>query len=171
MRWKDLGRRFAGLFPAVGGALGGPAGALAGSMLAQKLGVDSTPEAIEAALVNDPAAYAKLRDLDADLAQARMRDTQHAREIGKGHWMPAVLTVVLVAVWLSLVAMLVFVNIPPAQSDQVYFLVGTWSGFTGAAITYWLGSSRGSAEKQSTIDGIARSEAVLPAVTGAFRRG
>lgn len=61
--WKDVGETVAKAAPIVGGILGGPVGAGVvglGSLLAGALGVDNTPEAVQNALINDPAAMAKV---------------------------------------------------------------------------------------------------------------
>lgn len=55
MNWEDIGKTLIGLgAPILGTALGGPLGGIAGKVLADQLGVDSTPAAVGAALQNDP---------------------------------------------------------------------------------------------------------------------
>lgn len=70
MDWAALGGQIIGLgAPLIGGALGGPAGAIAGKILADVLGVDATPEAVNTALANDPSTHAKLAEADAEWAK------------------------------------------------------------------------------------------------------
>lgn len=59
--------------PLLGTALGGPAGGAAASMIAQALGVDDSPDAIEQALKSDPEAAIKLQQLQNDHAQELRR--------------------------------------------------------------------------------------------------
>ncbi|HEV2160252.1 hypothetical protein [Bradyrhizobium sp.] len=68
MDWKDVGKIVAPLAPTLGGILGdlipipggGMIGTAAGNILAAALGVDPTPDAVGAAIQNDPNAAAKI---------------------------------------------------------------------------------------------------------------
>lgn len=64
MDWKKLGSNIAKAAPLIGTALGGPAGGAVGAMVASFLGVENTPEAIEAKLQNDPQALLRLKELE-----------------------------------------------------------------------------------------------------------
>jgi len=55
-----------------GSMLAGPAGGAVGSMLASALGVDSTPDAVAAAIKSDPQAAIKIRQIEAQLEQTRL---------------------------------------------------------------------------------------------------
>lgn len=149
--WKLLAKRLAGLAPAIGTALGGPTGALVGAVLADRLGVPATPGAIATALEADPDALARVAEVEAEVAIAAMQDQQNAREVYKGHWLPPVLTMTLVGMVAALTGALFFLEIPEANRDMVNFVLGNLFGWAGAAITFWIGSSRGSAEKQAEI--------------------
>lgn len=74
MKWSDVGKAIKGMagtaLPVLGTALGGPAGGAAGALLAKALGVDTTPEAVAAAL--NPDALVKLREVEADLQKAQI---------------------------------------------------------------------------------------------------
>lgn len=160
MDWKALGERLAraGL-PAVGGALGGPAGAAVGVELARRIGSgEDTPEAVMQALSSDPDAYAAADQYEVELAEqeterlkAQLADTQHARETHRGHWMPAVLTLALVLMFAALTGALFFFEIPAANQRAADIVLGAMLGAFGTAVAYWLGSSRGSAEKQEIL--------------------
>lgn len=63
MKWSDVGTVVGRAAPYVGALLGGPAGASVGSLLASALGVDPTPESVDAALGRDPEALAKIQEL------------------------------------------------------------------------------------------------------------
>ena len=69
MDWSNIGKEaleiIAKVAPGVGTALGGPLGGLAGAALASVLGVDETPEAVEASIkAADPEVLLKLRAAD-----------------------------------------------------------------------------------------------------------
>jgi len=66
MDWSKVGKTVAGFAPALGGLLGGPGGLAVGSMIARTLGVDDTPDAVQAALAADPGAALKLQTLYAE---------------------------------------------------------------------------------------------------------
>lgn len=72
MDWKDAAETVGKVAPAVGGALYGGAGYALGSGLSKLLGVEDSPEAVSQALQQDPEAAVKLRQLEADMDQARM---------------------------------------------------------------------------------------------------
>lgn len=112
-------------------------------------------EALEA-LRADPSQVLEFRKAlaaqEADLDKAYLADVQHARETHRDHWMPAALTI---ALWLSTSLMLWGLfkyETPPANKEVVYLLVGQVIGAFSTAVAYWLGSSRGSANKQDDIN-------------------
>lgn len=64
MKWGDIGDAVGRAAPLLGTALGGPAGGAIGAMIASLLGVEAEPAAVGGALAADPAAAAKLRELE-----------------------------------------------------------------------------------------------------------
>jgi outer membrane lipoprotein SlyB len=64
MNWKDIAGVVGKAAPIVGGILGGPAGSAVGALVATALGTDATPDAVSAALLQDPAAAVKLKELE-----------------------------------------------------------------------------------------------------------
>lgn len=70
--WDGVKSLISSAAPMLGAALGGPAGGAVGGLIAQALGVEETPEAIEAELRRDPAALLKIKGLEADLERARI---------------------------------------------------------------------------------------------------
>lgn len=151
MNWQQVAKRLAGAAPALGAALAGPAGGVVGAVIADKLGVAATPAAVARQIEADPDAMARLAEVEADLAKAAMADTQDARQAHKGHWLPPALTLGLVAAVAALTAALFFLNIPAENRDMLNFALGNFFGWASAAIAYWIGSSRGSAEKQDIL--------------------
>lgn len=64
MNWKSVGKSIGKAAPLLGTALGGPLGGVAGAVIASALNVEPTPDAVEAALTADPAALARLREVE-----------------------------------------------------------------------------------------------------------
>lgn len=158
MKWAQLTGQLANAAPLLGAALGGPAGATVGAMIAQALGTDNDPMAVANALQSDSGTLLELKKLEQseqtelrrlalESERIRLADRQNAREQHKGHWMPAVLTCALFIAFSALATALFFTVIPEGNRDLVVYLAGQLTGATMTAIAYWLGSSRGSKEK------------------------
>ncbi len=155
LNWSEIAKKVAPFAPAIAGALAGPAGpivAMAGNMIARKLGVAATPHAVAQALASMPDAEEKITEADLELARIYTADMQDAREEHKGHWMPPLLTVMLALMMAALGYMLFSHEIPATNRDMANIAFGSLLAAFGTAVSYWLGSSRGSAEKQQTID-------------------
>lgn len=179
MNWNRIAKSLAqaGL-PALGGALAGPAGAQVGAQIARRLGVpDADPEVIAQAIAADPEALIRLRELDKEMQAAehehvervlaeeavvaakeeaeRQASVVAARSATSGHWLTPVLTLILVVMVVALGVGLFFIEPPQSNRDLVNVLLGNVMGWVSAGIVYWLGSSRGSADRAATIDQIA----------------
>ena len=164
MDWKDIGRSVANAAPALGVALGGPAGGAIGSIVAATFGASADPQAVSQAIQADPEAAVKLREIElrhaevlgalaVQRAEAELLDVQHARATHRDHWMPWVLTLVLAAMVAGTVAALLLVETPKSNEAVIYLIAGQLIGAFATAVAYWLGSSRGSAEKQRVLEG------------------
>ncbi len=164
MDWKEVGRSVAAVTPALGVALGGPAGGAVGSLVAAAFGTPARPADVAAVIAGDPEAAVKLRELElrhaeviASLAaqqyEAQLLDVQQARTVHQGHWMPWLLTLLLAGMVASLGAALFLMETPTENQEVLYLIAGQLLGAFATAIAYWLGSSRGSAEKQRAIEG------------------
>ena len=165
MDWKQVGNTAISVgAPLLGGALFGPAGAAVGSIIASKFGVspESTPEQVMAAITGDPEAALKLREIEtthAERLQAleneRLRietaDVQSARNVHQHHWMPSAITMVVCAMFGAIVGSLFMWAIPEGNKDIVVYMAGQVSGILTSCVTYWVGSTRASANKDSLI--------------------
>jgi hypothetical protein len=159
--------------PILGGALGGPVGAsFATSIigaLSDAFGVPATPEAVGRAIETNPQADEIVRQVEAaqgprvlDELNARLADIQNARATTvqlaeKGSaiaWGAPVVSVLVVAGFLALVAGMMFRTVPDSQVALVLF--GSLSTAFGSVISYWLGSSAGSKDKDAMLATIAR---------------
>ena len=163
MDWKELGSTVAKSAPARGAALGGPAGAAVGGRIAAACGAERSAQAVANAVAGDPEATVKLREVElrhaevlAELMAQRhfgeMADTQHARTTHRDSQMPAILTVALFLMVVGLIATLMYQPTPESNSEVIYLVTGQIIGAFATAIAYWLGSSRGSAEKQRALE-------------------
>lgn len=160
MNWKDIGRQAIQMgAPILGGALGGPAGAAVGAMIANQFGVDDpTPGNIIAAIKADPDAAMKLREVELrhqerliELENDRFRietaDVQSARGSHNHHWMPSAITLIVAMMFGSIVGGLFMWAVPGENKDILVYMAGQVSTFLGGCITYWVGSTRASANK------------------------
>lgn len=64
MNWTDIAGVVGKAAPIVGGLLGGPAGAAVGGLISTALGTAATPDAVSAAILADPQAAIKLKELE-----------------------------------------------------------------------------------------------------------
>ena len=161
MDWKQVGNTAIAVgAPLLGGALFGPAGAAVGSIIAGKFGVspDSTPDQVMAAITGDPEAALKLREIETthverlqELENERLRietaDVQSARSVHQHHWMPSAITMVMCAMFGAIVGALFIWAIPGENKDIVVYMAGQVSGILTSCVTYWVGSTRASANK------------------------
>lgn len=162
MDWKEVGKKVASAAPALGMAIGGPGGAAVGAIVAAAFGVDSQPASVAAA-VSSPDAAVRLRELElkhgevlASLAvqqiQAELSDVQNARKMHRDHWMPSALTIGLAVMVAGMVAALLTVDTPKSNEAVIYLIAGQIIGAFATAVAYWLGSSRGSVNKQRALE-------------------
>lgn len=150
-----------------------------------------TPEAAEAALGANPELRAQLTQRLAEIAaereaahdqarldamRAELADIANARTqtvalVQAGSWiasMPAVLTMVLVAAYLAVLASLLLgygAAVDGPWRDATQRMIGGLDILTGGAIAYWLGTSRGAVEMRQGLQGSAR-----PFAAGGERR-
>lgn len=161
MDWKEIGRTAASVgAPLLGGALFGPAGAAVGSIIAAQFGVspDATPDQVLTAIKGDPDAALKLIKIETDhvehlqaLENERLRietaDVQNARSAHQHHWMPSAITLLMCAMFGMIIGALFIWAVPGDNKDIVVYITGQVSGILTSCVTYWVGSTRASANK------------------------
>lgn len=154
MNWKDAAGALKKMAPAAAKVLPGPLGGIASVVVASTLGVQATPAAIAEAVKTDPDAALKLAAIEADMERLNLLDVQHARRAFRGHWMPPTLTLIYVLMFIgSFVSLILFGDrIPDGVRDAVFMMNGAIIARFTQGGDYWLGSSRGSGEKQGIID-------------------
>lgn len=176
MNWSDVAGAVGKAAPVLGTILGGPAGGAVGGLIAAALGTTASPDAVAAAVANDPEAAVKLREIEtthaaklqeiqlettraelADVASARMRDVELAK-LGR-HNTRADVMVALAA--LGLIACLAVLclyrsTVPPEAVGIISTIAGMFGGCLTTAFQFEFGSSRSSQVKDATIRDLTR---------------
>lgn len=161
MKWSDITNAVGKAAPLIGAVLGGPAGGSVGALVASALGVENTPEAVQAALGN-PDNLVKLKELESNERQhflsmqvetlrIELADTQNARAAHNNSYMPAIVTALLTLLCGTMLYSLLFIEIPESNRDLLIQSFGTVLGFWGASIAYWVGTTRSSQDKTNII--------------------
>ncbi|HGF7476871.1 TPA: 3TM-type holin [Vibrio mimicus] len=74
--WDKIKSLIGGTAPLVGSLIGGPAGGTVGVLIADALGVENTPDAIEAELLRNPDALLKIKQMEID-ERIRLRELSY----------------------------------------------------------------------------------------------
>lgn len=158
---KDLIGKIA---PALGTALGGPLGGVAGTVISQALGVESEALAYEK-LIADPNALLELKKAEIEfqkfLKEINVReeelvvqDRADARGMAKamGSWAPQMVIVGTLTVLVGWAMYELFLEAPPKGSENVlYFLLGQLTTAWTAGISFFVGTTRSSADKTQAL--------------------
>jgi hypothetical protein len=162
---------FKAAFPFISAAasLGGPLGTMAANAVGKAIGVDNVapdavPDAIAAATSKDPDAMLKLKQAE-DAFQVQMqqlgfenaqklldidasdRANARAREISVKDKTPAILAYAVTVGFFSLLWLLAFHSVPTQSERILDVMVGSLGTAWIGVVTYYFGSSAGSAEK------------------------
>jgi hypothetical protein len=136
--------------PALATAVAGPLGGAAVTMIADKLGLsDKTVEAVTEALTTNPESIQKLKELDLEFAKidAADRDSARKMQMTNRSIMPAVLSVVTVIGFFSLLIGAATGFLSLTGSDVMMLLLGVLARETASVYNFWLGSSNSSQQK------------------------
>ncbi len=155
--------------PWIGAAISGPVGPLvsmAAGAAAKALGAnDNTVEAVQTALTGatqEQLLALKKADQDfqlqmqalgfkqvADLEAIAAGDRKDARamQVALRSLVPAALTWFLVSAFVGTLCGLFMREVPAANRDVLVYMAGQLSGFTAAAVAFWLGTTRNSEDK------------------------
>ncbi|MCP4121001.1 MAG: hypothetical protein GY820_12700 [Gammaproteobacteria bacterium] len=167
MDWKNV---LGSIAPLIGTALGGPFGGLAGTVLGSILGVDdptneeALAEATKKAMADpnkimqlkeaEMAFKAKMKEIGLKENQLYIEDTQSARkmQVETKSNVPAILTFMLI----GLAGFLVYFVMTSSLNDVDKTLVGAVVGYVFSevkqATSFWLGSSKGSQDKNIILE-------------------
>lgn len=152
------------LAPTVATALGGPLAGLAVEAVGKALGIDApTIQTVEAALSQgklsgDQVLALKQAELamqshEADLgfkfSDLEVADRKDARamQAATHSMVPAMLTLMLGLAFVGSLAALFMLTVPAANKDIVVYVVGQLATLFGAAVAFWIGTTRNSATK------------------------
>lgn len=156
----------------IGGAIGGPLGALVPivlTSLAEALGTDPTPEAVDRAIKADPAAAvekiqpvetqatSELELLLKDKADARQQTLKLVESGSLMAWGAGVVSVIVLCGFAVLSYLAIYA--PAQQREVLLFLLGNWSGLATGVVAYWVGSSSSSKQKDETLSRLIISAA------------
>ncbi len=161
--------------PWIGTALGGPFGGMAVNAVASAFGLaDKTTDAIKQAISGaTPEQMLALKEADQGFAvqmqalgfqnikdletiAANDRASARAMQMENKSRMPAAITSGILTSFVVVAVVLFFVPIPTENRDQIIFMLGQLSGFSGSAIAFWLGTTRGSQAKDATIQSLTK---------------
>lgn len=136
--------------PALATAVAGPLGGAAVTMIADKLGLsDKTVDAVTQALTTNPESVQKLKELDLEFAKVDAADRDSARKMQMTNRsrMPAVLSVVTIIGFFSLLLGAATGYLSLTGSDVMMLLLGVLARETASVYNFWLGSSNSSQQK------------------------
>ena len=172
MDWTKI---IATVAPWIGTALGGPLGGMAVTAAANALGLgEKTTDAIKAAITGatpeqllalkeaDQNFELQMRSLgfqnvkDMEAIAAADRDSARKMQMENKSNMPAIITSGVLSSFIGMAMALFFIPIPDPNRDQIIFMLGQLSGFTGSAIAFWLGTTRSSQTKDATISNLSK---------------
>lgn len=89
----------------------------------------------------------QMKQLSNDLTATELADVKDARQQHKHSMMPAAICIVLTALVAGAGYMLMTTSIPEGNQEIAYMLFGQVTALWGASVTYWVGTTRSSAEK------------------------
>lgn len=157
--------------PMLGTVLGGPLGGLAGNALAQALGT-TDPKAQEAAIVAgnpdtllklkqaEDAVKEHLRQMDIDEEKLSFDDTANARamQVATHDSTPKYLAYLITFGFFATLGYLIVYGKPQAGGDVMLVMVGSLGTAWASIVSFFYGSSAGSAAKTDVINKIAATK-------------
>jgi hypothetical protein len=180
MDWKDIGKSLISQgVPLIGGLLAGPAGASAGKIVAGLFGADSEkPETVMNAIQSSPDAILKLKEFEgnhiqklqelqleetkaflSDIDSARKREMAGVTATGKRDYFMYALALLVIIPFFALMMYLIWGvmwgtkdTVESVKNNPLIMLIvgALISGFT-QVLSYFFGSSQGSADKSKAI--------------------
>lgn len=162
--WK---KTLATIAPALATALGGPlAGVATQAISAQLLGKPDGNEAEIAAAIQTGGTDALLKlkqadqdfavrmrelDLDIDRIHASDRASARDRQVKTGDLTPAVLAGVITVGFFSVLLFMLLRGVPQTGGEALLVLLGALGAAWGSVVSYYYGSSKGSADKNALL--------------------
>jgi hypothetical protein len=167
MKWQEIVKTVA---PMLGAALGGPmAGAAIKVLSGQILGDENAGvEALESAILSaSPDQLVEIKKLDyqfkidmlkigVDVFALEVQERSNARENHKDNITPAVLVYMLTAMVFIGGYAIFMTEIPEANETLANLVFGALLAKWGDSIAYWVGTTKGSADKNRLIPGTTK---------------
>jgi hypothetical protein len=149
---NDLLNILKGFAPTLATAVAGPLGGAAVSAIASKLGVSDSVEAVVAAIGNDPAAAAKLQEMELEYAKLDANDRSDARKtevaLATNENVPwlnksvtPILAFVVVVCWGLIQYHLLTHTVPTEMREIIIRVLGTLDGALVMVLSYYFGAS------------------------------
>jgi transposase-like protein len=149
---NDLIKMLSSFAPALASAVAGPLGGAAISAIAAKFGVGDSVEAVAKAIAGDPAAAAKLQELELEYAKLAAADRNSARkrelEIATSASAPflnksvtPILALIIVLAWGFIQYHLLNNIVATEMREIVIRVLGTLDGALVMVLSYYFGAS------------------------------
>lgn len=155
--------------PAIGTAIGGPFGAVAAAALRAVLGLadgtdeeamaraleKATPEQLQQIREAEQKFKLDMQKLGVDVLKidADDRDSARRREATLRDWIPGTLAVLITAGFFGLLAWLMLKEPPTGSKEILNIMLGAMGAAWASVVSYYFGSSAGSAAKDKIIAG------------------
>jgi hypothetical protein len=155
---NDLFGLLKNIAPALATAVAGPLGGAAVSAIASRLGVSDSVEAVAKAIAGDPAAAAKLQEMELEYAKLDMANTANARDMNSkiqessnASWVAKnaayVLDFAIVSATIIMTWIVFFKGVPVENKEIAYMAIGSLITMCGTVLNFHRGSSAGSKSK------------------------
>jgi hypothetical protein len=159
---NDLFNLLKGIAPTLATAVAGPLGGAAVSAIANRLGVGDSVEAVAKAIAGDPAAAAKLQELELEYAKLDMANTANARDMNSkiqesanAAWIAKnaayILDFAIVSATIIMTWIVFFKGVPSENKEIAYMAIGSLITMCGTVLNFHRGSSAGSKSKTEEI--------------------
>lgn len=154
MKFASVKKLIGGLAPTLGATLGGPLGATAGKVIAEVLGCDPTPDAIETRLrqATPDDLYkikkaeldyaAKMKELGVDMFKLETEDKQDARKYFSGDWTARIIAILTITGFLGYIFCITFLPADDNPAEIVNLILGWLGGTVSAVISFYFGASQ-----------------------------
>ena len=160
---KAAGGILATIAPTIASALGGPLAGMATTALISGLGLapdtshdqvmqaiaGATPEQLLKIKEVDAQLVLDLKKLDVDVLKIKAGDTADARnrEIQTKDWTPRIIAGLIIGLYIGVQVAVFHTVVDPTMRDFVMRSMGTLDAAVGLVLSYYFGSSTGSAAK------------------------
>ena len=142
------------IVPSIAGWIGGDKAEDAANHVAdiarKVTGQNDTSKAVDAIFADENLKLQFMMQIENNrqaLDEAYLKDRQHAREQHKDSMMPSIIVVALTLMVAAMGVALFMSVVPEENSDLANILFGAVLAKWADSVAYWMGSSRGSAEK------------------------